>query len=35
MLMASGELVPENYLIEIKKKSDELTFEHHWEDNDL
>ena len=23
------------YLIEIKNKSDELTFEHHWEDNDL
>ena len=35
MLMANGNEVSENILEEIKIKSDELTYEHHWENNDL
>jgi len=35
MLMASGDEVPDKYLNEIKSKSDELTYDHHWEKNDL
>ena len=35
MLMASGNEVSENFLEEIKNKSDELTYAHHWKKNDL
>ena len=35
MLMANGNEVPKTFLEEVKNRSDELTYEHHWSKNDL
>ena len=35
ILMSSGKNIPINYLNEIRKKSEELTYDHNWEKTDI